>query len=644
MHTGPVRQRRRRSLLAARPPRRSARSTSKPTCRRAASAGNVYLGKPDGTGLITGPPYLIFIDAESVYGVSLRLEGKAVPNPDTGRLEVSFLGNPQLPFSSLALKLNGGNRAPLANPASCASAPTGFHVHPLDRRRRLQRGRRPSPPRAAPTRSPSLRRRALQDSSNKGGAFTSYTFNLKRDDSQQYMNTIQATLPAGLVGFIPSVPRCAEPAASAGTCASSSRIGTATASAGAGGEPYGFSGPVYLTGPYNGAPYGLSIPIEAAAGPFDLGRVTTRVGISVGPYTGRVIATSTLPRIVGGVPLRLRSLSVAINKVELPVQPELLRGLSTDSVLGSQAGAIAKAATPFQVTNCTALPFKPVFTASSPTAPSRANGASLEVGFTQPAHQANIRSVVASLPKVLPSRDSTLKLACPEATFKSGYKNCPPGSKVGSATVGTPVLPDKLTGPAYLISHGGAAFPDLDLFLEGDNGVKVVLIGNTDITKGITTSTFASVPDVPVSSFLLNLPDRSQLAARLLRQPLRQAALHADHDHRAERSEDQTADAPLDRQLQDQAALAPGPRPSPVVRVQTYTAGRVSVTSRGALHTTYRRIKGPAIVTVKVPLSKRGRKALAAGRSIHVRFRVGFNPKHKDEYHSAVYARNTFKH
>ena len=603
--------------------------------------GNVYLGKPDGTGAITGPPYLVFIDAESVYGVSLRLEGKAVPNPDTGRLEVSFLGNPQLPFSSLTLKLNGGNRAPLANPNSCASAPTGFTFTPWTGGAAFS-ATTPFTPTGCPNPIPFAPAQSTQDSSNKGGAFTSYTFNLARDDNQQYMNTIQATLPAGLVGFIPSVPRCAEPAATAGTCPSTSKIGTAMASAGAGGEPSSFAGNVYLTGPYNGAPYGLSIPIEAAAGPFDLGRVTTRVGLSVDEFTGRVIATSTLPKIVGGVPLRLRSLSVSINKSNFLFNPSYCGGLSTDSLLGSQAGAISKAASPFQVTNCTALPFKPVFTASSPTAPSRANGASLEVGFTQPGHQANIRSVVASLPKVLPSRDSTLKLACPEATFKTGYKNCPAGSRVGSATVGTPVLPDKLTGPAYLISHGGASFPDLDLFLEGDNGVKVVLVGNTDITKGITTSTFASVPDVPVSSFMLKLPTaRNSLLGSfgsLCAKPLYMPT---------------TITAQSGAQIKQQTRLSIGSCKIKLlshrvrghfllVRVKAFTAGRISVSSPG-LHTTYRRIKGPAVVTVKVPLSKRGRSTLASGRQLHTRFRVGFNPKHKDEYHSAVYARNTFK-
>ena len=157
---------------------------------------------------------------------------------------------------------------------------------------------------------------------------------------------------------------------------------------------------------------------------------------------------------------------------------------------------------------CTSLPFKPAFAASSPSKPTRANGAALVVSFTQPDHQANIRSVVASLPKELPSRLTTLQKACTEQVWASGtnYKSCPAGSKVGSATVTTPVLAEKLTGPAYLVSHGGASFPDLDLILEGDHGVKVILEGNTNIKSGITTSTFASIPDVPVSKFELDLP------------------------------------------------------------------------------------------------------------------------------------------
>jgi len=109
------------------------------------------------------------------------------------------------------------------------------------------------------------------------------------------------------------------------------------------------------------------------------------------------------------------------------------------------------------------------------------------------------------LPKLLPSRLTTLQKACPAATFESNPFHCPSGSFVGGARANTPTLPGKLTGPAILVSHAAAAFPDLDLVMEA-NGVRSILVGNTDIKKGITTTTFASTPDVPVSSITVNLP------------------------------------------------------------------------------------------------------------------------------------------
>lgn len=607
-------------------------------------SGPVYLGGPP-SGPITGPPFTVYLDAESVYGVSVRLKGLVYPNPSTGRLEASFTENPQLPFSELVLTMNGGPRAPLANPLGCGSAPTQYSFAPYSGGAAAG-GSSLFASGGCPSSVPFSWAQASTASPASAGAFgsTSFTFQLARGDGEQYLAHVSTELPAGVVGAIPSVPLCGEPAAAQGSCPAASQIGTATASVGAGSEPYSFTGPVYLTDGYAGAPFGLSIPTTAAVGPFDFGSVVTRAAVGVDPTSARVTVSSSLPTIVAGVPLRLRSLSVTVERSDFLYNPTSCGALADESTLQSTWGADQQVSSTLSVGDCGALKFTPSFSASSNEKTSKQIGAGLTVKVTQGAHQANIHSVLTQLPGVFAIRDTTLKQACVAATYAASPAGCPPGSVVGSATATTPVLAGTLKGQAILVSHGGEAFPDIDVVLEGD-GVRVALVGNTHVSlHGIITTNFASLPDVPITSFQLTLPTgphsllspNGNLCAKAISMPTtitaqsgaqlkRETPISVAGCPAEARSNGHRLFRILSTRLHGHTLL---------LKIRAFMAGRLSVGGADVAKKSSRKLAKPKTVTVAVTLTRKALRLPRGHRMLKLHALVTLKPaKHK--VHSA---------
>lgn len=160
--------------------------------------------------------------------------------------------------------------------------------------------------------------------------------------------------------------------------------------------------------------------------------------------------------------------------------------------------------TPTGATGCDKLPFAPEIEAVATGRTSRANGAGLSVAVSQATGEANIKSVSVQLPKQFAARNDTLGLVCPDTTFNVDPESCGEGSRVGSALAATPLLANPLSGTAFLVGHP-PGLPTIEALLKGP-GITVDLSGT--ITLGATgiTSAFESVPDLPISRFVLNLP------------------------------------------------------------------------------------------------------------------------------------------
>jgi len=472
-----------------------------------------------------------------------------------GQLVSTFKDNPQAPFEDAELHFFGGERAPLATPTRCGSYTTSAAFEPWTNGAEVHEDvhataafpivsgpKTPSEPGGTPCPgaslpfSPSLTGGALNVNA---GAFSPFTATMSRLSGEQNLQSLEVHLPPGLSGILSGVELCPEPQANEGKCGPNSLIGETTVGVGVGGEPYTVSGgKFYLTGPYNGtgacavgapgcAPFGITFEVPAKAGPFDLANtknnhpacdcIVTRGKIEINPQTAAITITSNppgtadaIPTSIEGIPLEIQHVNAITTRSNFQFNPTNCSKMEVTGTIHSSEGGTDTIGVPFQVTNCKNLEFTPKFSVSTSGKTSKVNGTSLTTKVTEPigslGTQANIARVKVDLPVQLPSRLTTLQKACLASQFESNPAGCPGPSVIGHAKVSTPLIPVPLEGPVYFVSHGGEAFPSLEIVLQG-YGVKIILVGTTFISKaGITSTTFKTVPDQPFSTFELTLP------------------------------------------------------------------------------------------------------------------------------------------
>jgi hypothetical protein len=488
--------------------------------------GAVYLAAPQNfeTGSLENP----FRSLTAFYGVAeeprtgvlVKFPGNLERNIGTGQLTGTVENLPQQPFSEAHLDFFGGERAAFATPALCGTYQAHATITPwsgtpaatpaAEFNVRSGPGGSGCPSSPLPF-SPSLQ---TGTTNNNAGGFSPVSTVVARGDGEQAIHNVTISYPPGFSAVVAGVPECSEAQANAGTCGEESKIGEDTAEVGLGGDPYTVTGgKVYLTGPYDGAPFGLSIVTPAQAGPFVLeeGRpVVTRAKIEINPVTAAVTVTSgEIPQILDRIHLQIKQIYVNINRNDFAINPTSCERMSVGGSVGGWEGANALVSDPFQVADCSALKFEPSIAVSTGGHSSKKDGASLNIKVSYPAGslgtQAWFKEAKLVIPKQLPAELKTIQQACPAATFEANRAACPVHSKIGEAIVHTQLLAEPVKGPIYFVSFGNLKFPDAIILLSGDN-VNIRLTSETLIENGVTSVTLPEIPGVPVESSEFNLP------------------------------------------------------------------------------------------------------------------------------------------
>jgi hypothetical protein len=493
-------------------------------------AGNIYLASPRQNQF--GSLIAVYLVAKSIQrGILVKVAGELRPDQSTGNLTATFDELPQLPYSDLSIRFREGQRSPLATPSACGKVSTEVDFTPWRGQAAAHQslpaaitagvGGGPCPSGLAPF-APQAKGGTIN---SRAGAYSPFYLHLTRNVTEQEITSYSAQFPPGLLGKIANVPYCPDAAIEAArhnsgvaerdrpTCPAASLIGHTTSGYGVGSVLAYAPGNLYLAGPYRGSSFSVVAIDSALVGPFDLGTVIVRSAVRINPETTQasIDATGTdpIPHIIDGVPIHLRDIRAYIDRPNFTVNPTSCEKFTVASALNgaglgfgdSSDDTLATATSPFQAFDCASLDFKPRIDLTMKGGVKRGDYASLRVVVRPRQGDANIASSQVTLPGSLFLDQSHIRTICTRTQFAA--HNCPPGSVYGHVRAFTPLLEAPMEGPAYLRSSSHT-LPDLVFALRG-HGVEVDIAGRIDSSKGGIRGTFPTIPDAPVSKFVLTM-------------------------------------------------------------------------------------------------------------------------------------------
>jgi len=507
--------------------------------------GNVYLAQqdnPETTEHGAENPFdtdvaLYMVLKNTLRGVIVKKPIKVIPDPKTGQLVATLEDIPELPFSHFNFHFREGARSALISPPACGTYTTVARFYPYaDPSRpktvtsdfKVDKGVNggPCPPAGLPPFNPEFQAGSVN---NNAKSYSPFDMRLVRHDGDQDMTKFSAVLPPGVLGKLAGISKCSDGAiASAKTktgkqelaspsCPASSLIGHTIAGAGVGDSLTYVPGKLYLGGAYHGDPLSVISITPALAGPFDAGTVVVREALTLNPVTAEVEvdgkSSDPIPHILKGIVLKVRELRVYVDKPEFILNPTSCERSSAKSTLfGAYRNVFDPSddvpvdlSTPFQAASCASLAFKPKLALELHGGTKRGDHPALKAVVTARNADANIGKAVVTLPTSAFLDQAHIRTICTRVQYAAdggSGAGCPPASQYGYAKAFTPLLEEPVQGPVYLRSSNHK-LPDLVVALHGL--VNVDISSRIDSFKGGIRSSFETIPDAPVSKFVLNM-------------------------------------------------------------------------------------------------------------------------------------------
>ncbi|HWH95094.1 MAG TPA: hypothetical protein VNT03_14625 [Baekduia sp.] len=456
--------------------------------------GKVYFGQPR-----PGVPLVNYISVEDPR-LRLKLGGYATIDPDTTAITAHFEDQPQVPFTSFNFIYTdpGDGRATLTSPVACGDYGVTADMTPWGG------GATQSPSNTfkvigclPPVFAPEL---GVSIADTQAGGPAAMTVHIGRPDKNLRLQDATVSLPPGLTGRLPAVPACEVADARANQCSDASLVGSARVSVGTGPAPLSLPGKVYLTKGFDGAIAGLAVSVNTKVPALDLGTVVVMNKLVLRPDTGIDVQTEPLPQKLEGIPTPYRSIDLTIDRKGFMQNATSCAAQPLHGTFTAVGGTTATADAPYQATGCDKLPFAPKLSATIGRTGETAKGRHppLSVTITQADGQAAMSRTVVSLPAGVGVDLKNLSAVCTDAQLNGGA--CPAGSKIGTVTAHTPLLPAPLSGGVYLTQGAKlGALPGIAL----DLGI-IRLKGTVALGRRLVT-TFETIPDVPLGKLVLDL-------------------------------------------------------------------------------------------------------------------------------------------